>query len=367
MTRPAVLALSDDPTWLADAAEAVVLAGGVVVAECADAVSVLALAALDLADVVLVDPSVLDLDRKVVVSLRRRGLDVVVVSSSIHISIPAGLSCFDDFGAALAWAANRSALGAADREATSCPIVAVFGTRGAPGASTLAVALALRAAGTPSAPIALLDLDARGGVAARLLDLGEDASVLSAADAMAHDEPWMPGASMQGLTVFGAPSRPWHDEVAPAEIGLLLDSVGADRTTIIDAGTAQVRVDDIGDVILTRATHVVLVGRADRVALPHLLETAAWLRPRTYALTIVVNQWRGGATRARIRRELRSLGVADHVRFVPQASAVEPLVEVLFSGAEEQHQSGRGVQQHEDRHRHAGARPRLRLRARRDD
>lgn len=364
MISPAVLVLSDDPTWLADAGEAVVRAGGVVVAECPDAVSVLAQAALDLGDVVLVDPRTLDLDRRVVVALRRRHLVVVAVSPSRDAPPRWGVPCLDNFAAALAWA-DRAKEPVTDTGEPLHPIVAVFGTRGAPGATTFATALAGGIAATQVC-VALLDLDPRGGDVAHLLDLADDLGVVAATDAIAQDEPWAYTSTSGRLAVLGAPSRSWGRDVAPADIGLLLHAVRAEQTTVVDAGAVEAHLGDIATEVLACATHVLLVGRADRVALPHLMAAIAHLRPRARALTIVISQWRGAGSRAQIRKELSRRGLADDVVFVPDAASVDPLLEALLSGAEEQHQTRRGVQQHEDRHRHAGARLRLRLRAGRD-
>src|SRR5690349_8728195 len=97
-----VLLASDDPSWLARAGDAVIREGGVVAAECPDAVSVLAQAALDLADVVLTDGRT-DLDRDAVLWLRRRGLVVIEVSSATDHGSRNAMPHFADFADALSW------------------------------------------------------------------------------------------------------------------------------------------------------------------------------------------------------------------------------------------------------------------------
>lgn len=330
LISPAVLLLSEDACWLTAVGEEVVRSGGLVVAECSDAVSVLARAAVGLGDVVLVDPRVLDLDRDVVLRLRRRGLVVGGVGVPPAAGFP--VPCFDAAADAVAWTSTRAArVGAVS--APLRPVVAVFGTRGAPGATSLAVALARRA----GHGAALLDLDPRGGCIAEMLGV-DGPNVLAAADSVAHDTPWAFTRSAKRLSVLTAPRRPWAAEVANVDIGLVIEAVARDRTTVIDAGAVGPDIDEIGAQILARATAVVLVGRTDLVGRGHLSRAIEVLRPEAANLTVVI----------------------------PEVTMIETIAEALFSGAEEQHQSGRGVDQHQDRHRHSRGPLRLRLRRSRD-
>ena len=354
-----VLLVSDDRSWLADAEEAVVLAGGVVVARCPDAVSALAQAALELVDVAVADSRTVDLDRDAVLRLRRRGMVVVRVSAERSVS-DATAPSFDDVRDAIGWAGSRTAVLGSGPAKPRHALVAVFGVRGTPGASTVALALAKAA----TRPVALLDLDPRGGDLATILGLADGVSVTAATDAVAHGEAWAYTGHAGGAAFLAAPSRPWAGEVAPVDVGLLLDAVADARTTIVDGGLVGARLDDIAMQILARATSVVLVGRGDRVALPHVLRALDVLRPHASALTIVVNHGRGTDRPARVANEVRARGGA--VVEIPDATRVEPLVDAVFSGPEEQHEPGGGVEQHQDRHRHARGRLRLRLRAGRD-
>lgn len=329
MNSPAALLVSDDPGWLTAAGEAVVRAGGLVVADCPDAVSGLARAAVDAADLVLVDPGSIDLDRDLMLRLRRKALVVACVGTVPSIGIP--VPSFETAGDALAWASTRAGrVGAVE---PAWPVVAVFGTRGAPGATTFAIALARRAGPTA----ALLDLDSRGGCVGEVLGV-DGPTVLAAADALAHDAPWAFTRVSRRLAVLAAPSRPWAHHASPVDIGLVIDAVACERTTVIDAGAINGQVDEIATQILARATSVVLVGRAHRPGQRHLSQAIDVLRPLAASMTVVVSE----------------RTTADEV-----AAAV-------FSGAEEQHQTGRGVEEHQDRHGHSGRRLRLRLRRRGD-
>ena len=355
VVAPSVLVVSADPSWLAEAGAAVIQAGGLVAAVCPDVVSALAQASLGLADVVLLDPDTSDLDRHGVLALRRRGLEVASVSRGTSSTVAPD---FEDFGAALAWATARR--GAARPSTGTQPLIAIVGNRGAPGASTLAAALATRAASISKCRIALLDLDTRGGDLARMLDGVDEVGILRALDAVAREEAWSYSSVGAGLSVLGAPARPWAHETTHGDVGLLLDAIGRERGAVVDVGVVEGS-NDIADEVLARATHVLLVGRADRVARPHLLRAATRLRGDDVALTVVINE---GRSESECR--VRAPDLADDVVVLPDAAAVDRLIELVGLGPEQEHQAGRRVQQHEDRHRHAGARLRARLRARRD-
>lgn len=318
MSSPAVLIGSEDARWLRAAGEAVVRAGGVVVAECPDVVSLLAHAALDLADLVLIDPLTLTLDRAALIRLRRRGLRVVPVSAPA-----AGSGHFVSFEEALRGAAASEVRGGK-------PIVAIFGCRGAPGTTRLAIAAAQALARTDQAT-ALLDLDPRGGAVAAYLRVPEDTSALVAMEALAAGGSWSFTYRRRALAVLVAPSRPgWCLDIVPADVGLLLDAVCQDRAVIVDAGAVGATVDELTHEILRRATRVVLVGRDDAVGRVHLVHAQSLLARHVGEVIVVTDTTEAGS--------------ADLARLL---------------GTEQQHQAGRGVDQHRDRHGHTRRRPRL--------
>lgn len=317
MTPRSVLLASDDAAWLAAAGEAVVRAGGVVVAQCPDVVALLAHSSLRLADLALVDPATVALDRRALVQVRRQGVEVAQVSPHAP-----GADRFVTFAEALMQRPSSIAC-PPDR-----PLYAIFGTRGAPGATSLAirVARALASAGTPTA---LLDLDARGGDIAAHLALAEEVSALVAMEALADGASWSFTAERDGLAVLAAPTRPdWTDDVVPADVALLLDAVRAHRSVIVDAGAVGGALEELSLEIVRRATQVVVVAREDRVSEVHLTRAKALLERH-----------------------------APRVIVVRDADAAAAIARVL--GAEEQHQPGGGVGQHQDRHRNPRRGPRL--------
>lgn len=328
MSFPAVILGSEDPSWLRAAGEAVVRSGGMVVAAGPDVVSLLAYAALDLADVVLVDPETLTLDRAALIRLRRRGLRVISVSGHAP-----GVGRSGTFEGALAEASKPEGI-------TGQPVVAIFGSKGAPGATRLAIATAQALAGDDR-PTALLDLDPRGGDVAGYLEIAEEISVLVAMEALTAGVSWSFTRQRGALAVLAAPTRPtWCQDVVAADVGLLLDAVRGERSVVVDAGVVGASVDEFSEEILRRATHVVLVGRTDRIARPHLRHAASLLAPIPDA------------------GETRAVHVMTDLTDVPSMVQAAADVAALL-GAEEQHQPGRGVEQHRDRHRNPRRRSRL--------
>lgn len=309
MSTPAVLLASEDGLWLAAAGEAVVRSGGVVVAECPDVVSLLAYASLDLADTVLVDSRTVTLDRAALIALRRRGLGVATVAGGER-----GAGRLVAFEAALT--PTRVA-----EVTVGHPVLAIVGSKGAPGATRLAIATARRVA--ENRRTALIELDPRGGDIAAYLEVAEDASVLLAMEALASDASWSFSCHRGGLAVLVAPSRPtWSADAVPADVGLLIDTVRQERCVIVDAGAVGSSVDPIGLEVLRRATHTVLVGRGDRVGLVRLRQARAVLQRHARDVIVMTDTWRAADLAALL-------------------------------GAEQQHQAGRGVEQHHDRHRNA--------------
>ena len=188
----ALLLTSGDPSWLLAAEEVAVLEGHVVVGQCPDTISLLAQSALGIADLVILGPDLLDIDRPVTVRLRRLGLMVVQVGG-----FPGVAPSFATVEAALdgASAASRASL-----ETRKADLVVVCGCKGSPGATRFALDLA-QALARPSGrdgAVSLLDLDPRGGDIATYLGLPSHPNLLTATDAIEHGQPLFDSVNRQG-------------------------------------------------------------------------------------------------------------------------------------------------------------------------
>ncbi|MGN6162645.1 MAG: hypothetical protein ACTHOG_13210 [Marmoricola sp.] len=342
----AVVLLSQDPDWLAEAGGAVLRSGGLVLAECDDAVTLLAQAALGLLDVALCDPRIA-LDRDVVLKLRRRDVVVAIVGEG---GDPDLAPTFRSVGDALTWAVEGG--GSAGQAAH--PLVAFFGSRGTPGATTVAIATAMRLALEGAPRLALVDLDPRGGTIAAHLGLTAD-DVVVAADAAARRQPWRYTATTGRVGLLAAPARAtWSQEVAGVEIGLLLDEILRERPVLVDGGLVDRAMPDVTREVLARAQQIFVVGCASSIALTSLAQAVTLLRTYAPQTVVVLNEGRGAAARS----GAAALRAAGPTVSIPDAVSVQAVVDLVRLGAEQEHQAGRGVEQHQDRHRHARRRPR---------
>ncbi|HWU31878.1 MAG TPA: hypothetical protein VN108_03330 [Marmoricola sp.] len=306
MTALGVLLASDDPGWLLAAEDVAHRAGHVVIGDCADEVSLLAQASLGLADAVLLDPA-LRVGPIAVHELRRSGLAVAEVGPDSSVE------------SMLAWLASELGRCAAGTRNEGQSLIAVFGCKGAPGATTLAIDLA-RMIGQYR-PVALVDLDRRGGDIGSYLRLPEHPTVVSAAQAIAHGAPWHFTVTKRNLSVLAAPSRPeWDREVVPADVGLLLDDLALG---VIDGGSVESEPDEILRHVLARATSVVLVGGASAVADIHLVRAQAALERFTDSLQVVTHRHPG---------------------------LTEQLARGYVSDTEEKRQPRKGVEKHQEPH-----------------
>lgn len=284
----AVLLASDDPGWLIFVEQAVTMTGHVVVGTCPDVISLVAQSCLDVADVVIVDSAALSLERGTVVRVRRLGLAVVEVGGepSTHRAAP----FFEAVENALAWATTqRGRCGVVCR---SHSVIAVFGCKGAPGATTLAIDLVEKISRTTS--VALVDLDVRGGDIGTRLRMPEHPNVVSAAQAIGQDAPWLFTGSRGRASVITAPSRPgWDSDVVPSDIGALLDDIGL---CVVDAGVASLP-SDLMQHVVARAAHVVLVGGTTPTHRVHLQHAQATLKQLGVSVHLVTENHRKFASR----------------------------------------------------------------------
>lgn len=310
MTSLAVLLASDNPGWLLAAEDVAQRAGHIVIGDCADGLSLLAQASLGLANAALLDPA-LAVGPAPVRALRRSGLAVVEVGPDAS------------FESALAWLASERGRCAVGRLEEGKPLIAVFGCKGAPGATTLAIDLARRVG--RHRPAVLVDLDLRGGDIGAYLKLPEYPTVVSAAQAIAHGKAWRFTRVGRNLSVLAAPSRArWDREVVPADIGRLLDGLGL---CVIDGGSVESEPSEITRQVLARAASVVLIGGTDSVAKIHLARARAILEKFTDSIQVVT---RGDTELA------------------------ERVVIAYASDAEEKREAGEGVEQHQEAHRRSG-------------
>jgi hypothetical protein len=175
---------------------------------------------------------------------------------------------------------------------------------------------------------------------------------------VARQQAWEYSAETKSLGVLVAPSRrTWSTEVAPVDVGLLLDEISAERPVIIDAGAFDGSIDGIAHEILVRAEQVLIVGCTNAIALPGLLQAIQVLEKHASRLVVVINEGRCPEDRD-WRNLLRTEGVAAEVVRIPSASGIAGVLDVLQLGAEEQHEPRGRVEQHQDRHRNAGRRSR---------
>jgi len=235
-------------------------------------------------------------------------------------------------------------------------LIAVWGPTGAPGRTTVAVALASELAALDH-PTALVDADVYGGVVAQVLGLLDESPGLAAACRLANtgalDLPALAGLSRAvtpRLRVLSGIARAdrWP-ELRPAALEIVLElcrSLAA--TTVVDCGfaleqdeelsydTAAPRRNGATLTALSAADTVYAVGSADPVGLQRLVRGLAGLRDAVPGVrpVVVVNKLResaipGGAEKS-ARAALNRYAGVDDVLVVP--ADVEALDRALAAG-----------------------------------
>ena len=188
--------------------------------------------------------------------------------------------------------------------------IAVWGPKGAPGRTRIAIELAYMA-GTTGIPTALLDADLFGGDVAQLLGLPPDAPGLSylsrhvdELDSLDGPLPW--ATVVAGIVDPGT----WRDVTRTAWLELLTAVREAHSLTVCDIGSCleapperALDVEDRSDVALAtvaEADQVVAVFRGDPVGVKHLLWGWSDLRKRfdPSQAFLVANQVAPGDARA---------------------------------------------------------------------
>ena len=206
-------------------------------------------------------------------------------------------------------------------------LVAVWGPTGAPGRTTVAVALASELAGL-GWPTLLVDADAYGGVVAQVLGLLDESPGLAAACRQANNGSLdvaalaglarQVGPTLRVLTGITRPDR-WP-ELRPAALSVVLEQARSlAAVTVVDCGfcleqdeelsydTLAPRRNGATLAVLEQADTVVVVGSADPVGLQRLVRGLAELALAVpgVAPTVVVNRLRSSAVPG---------GAADEVR-----------------------------------------------------
>jgi MinD-like ATPase involved in chromosome partitioning or flagellar assembly len=192
---------------------------------------------------------------------------------------------------------------------TSGRVVAVHGPAGAPGRTTLAIALAAEHAHR-GRPTVLVDADPHGGAVAQHLGVLDEVSGLLAAarlvnagslDAAAFARCRRQVASdFEVLTGLPRPDR-WV-EARPGVLDAVLERAGEVGDVVVDTGFSLEDDSDLGRHIsrnqltldaLTVADHVVVVGTAEPTGLARLARTLVELRDSSHVpVTVVVNRMR---------------------------------------------------------------------------
>jgi Flp pilus assembly CpaE family ATPase len=382
MAVPVLTAVSD-AVWEAQLVAA--LAGGdlgvAVVRRCVDLADLLATAATGQARAVLLSADLRRLDRDALGRLAVAGLAVVGLvppgdeeaerrlrQLGVQHLLPSDTSPADLSSAVLQavhgttspTAGERSAVSdvrapAPDQPSAADPVpvpdtgvgtgtlVAVWGPTGAPGRTTLAVALASELAALDH-PTALVDADVYGGVVAQVLGLLDESPGLAAACRLANtgalDLAALAGLARQvtpQLRVLSGIARAdrWP-ELRPAALEVVLElcrSLAA--TTVVDCGFALEQDEELAYdtsaprrngatlTVLETADTVYAVGAADPVGLQRLVRGLAELREAVPGLqpVVVVNKVResavpGGAEQ-QARAALRRYAGVEDVLVVP--------------------------------------------------
>lgn len=262
---------------------------------CVDHGELLGTALRDLPRAVLLDASLPWLDRDFVATLRRAGVEVFAIGSSVRPLDQVGAHCLpadvspERVAVAVCGVAaplSVSGMGIANEhgEAAAGRIVAVWGGAGSPGRTTVAVHLAVEAASSGTSTL-LIDADVWSASVAQLLDLEESPSLTQAARAAA--EGW-PSSIEQfvhrgpcGVSVLAglARSQLWPEVREEAWRAILAAAVEEYELVVVDVA-APIEEDEelsfdrvpyrrnvVTTVALERADDIVLVVAADPIGL----------------------------------------------------------------------------------------------------
>ena len=222
-------------------------------------------------------------------------------------------------------------------------ILAVWGPQGAPGRTTVAVALASELAGLGSETL-LIDADVYGGVIAQLLGLLDESPGLAAACRLAGtggldqaalaDLARVVAPKLRVLTGITRPDR-WL-ELRPSSLEVVLERARAMATfTVVDGGFCLERDEELSFdtsaprrngatlALVQAADVVVVVGSADPIGLQRLIRGLSDLQEAAPDVSpiVVVNRLRSSAIPgdcgAEVRAALARYAGTDRVHLVP--------------------------------------------------
>lgn len=329
---------------------------GVVIARrCVDHGELVGTALRDRPRAVLVDASMAWVDRDLVVTLRRAGVEVFAVGNSERPLAEIGVRCVDADATAEAVAgalhrlealASTSVASVAMERATTGHVVAVWGGAGSPGRTTFAVQLAVEAAAGGTSTL-LIDADVWAACVAQLLSLNESPSIAQAARSAADGWPSPLTESLQagphGLQVLAGLARAelWPEIREEAWRAVLSMARTSFELVVVDIG-ASIEEDEelafdrvpyrrnlVTTTTLDHADDIVLVTGADPVSLRRAVvahrtlterQTGGGVNTRTAAgLDIVLNR----VPRAGRRLQDCSRAVNEWMGSVPMAMLPE--------------------------------------------
>jgi Flp pilus assembly CpaE family ATPase len=222
-------------------------------------------------------------------------------------------------------------------------VIAVWGPGGAPGRTSLAIALAGELAATGAA-VALADADTHGAAIAPSLGLLDEAPGFAAACRLAGTGSLTTAefdrvasrtrAGVSVLTGIGRPAR-WPELTAERIAGVLDAARGWAATTIVDVAASLEQDEElVSDVaaprrnaatveVLRRADRVVAVGAADPIGLARFLRGHVDLLEHVTPdrVTVVINKVRAGVVgldpSAQVRSTLERFGGVTPAYLVP--------------------------------------------------
>jgi len=348
-TLPVLLAAAG-AGWETEALRLLPREGVVVVKRCVDLADLLGTVATGQAGVAVVDGHLPGLDADAVVRMLRADVRCVAVGGDPAVLGRLGVvhthpdDDLDGLASAVRSAGERVLVvdpgpDVAAEPATDAPagsVVVVHGPAGAPGRTTVALALAALRAEHRRA--VLVDADPHGGAVAQHLGVLDETSGLLAAARAANagtlDAAVLARARRRlgdGLEVLTGLPRPdrWV-EVRPGALDTVLDLAAAVGDVVVDTGFS---LEDDGDVgrslarnqmtldAVARADHVVAVGSAEPTGLARLARTLVDLRELAPpAVTVVVNRMRDslGWGRADITGMVEGYLRPARVLFVPE-------------------------------------------------
>jgi MinD-like ATPase involved in chromosome partitioning or flagellar assembly len=364
--RVGVLLASGGAAWEGRAVEA--LAGSglgmVLLRRCLDVTELLAAATTGSARVAVVAHHLPGLDADAVTQLARQGTRVVAVADGRagerdrleRIGVAVVLSGVDDSFTATLRAASESSdgvraaetAGEAETEPGDGPraegrrgrVVAVWGPYGAPGRTTVAVALAAALARQRLSTF-LVDSDPYGGAVAQHLGIADEVSGLLASARSANagllDARRLAGYArrtgphLRVLTGLPRPDR-WRELRPVALEELLAQAAAVDPVVVVDAGPGldagdeqPVSRDSLVTAAVSAADVVLIVAAADPVGLARAARALVDLeevRPGGAAY-VVVNRWRFGLgwSRDEVREMIHRLAPAAEVVVLPEDRA----------------------------------------------